>query len=139
MGVLSNKLYAEILRRVTAAQIATLNPIPVAIARSFTGGDPTMPVGEQLEFASRLLIVQNFTDQEMFFSIQLSGGWNADDADFNDRFVLPANGQLILDETTNRSLEASVLEFGIGVSFSCTSAVAPTTGSVYLSSFYALN
>lgn len=82
-------------------------------------------IGGQFGNPISFLIVQNLTDALLTFSF--TGN--------TDHFVLPANGQLIIDVATNRG-------FGDGLFFSVSTQMfvkqnaVPTTGSVYISTFY---
>lgn len=140
MSVLSTALFCEQLRFALGTYIASNGVVPTAIAESFSGGSATAPVGEQLLFPSRQLLIQNFTDVLLFFSIQRNGGWSVA-SDFTNRFVLPSGGQYIQDITTNRTNLGTQICYPIGYSWSVVAGAGapPTTGAVYLSSWYGLD
>ena len=75
----------------------------------------------------RQIIVQNYTDVLLQFSFD----------GINPHFVLPSGGQLILDVTTNEIANSQGWFIGIGTQMSVEQIGAPTTGSVYVSAFYA--
>src|SRR6188508_3260382 len=72
----------------------------------------------------RIMIVQNYTDALCTFSFD--GG--------NDHFVLSAGSQLVLDITSNEFQGNGLVE---GVNTQMQVKGGPTTGSVYISAFYA--
>jgi hypothetical protein len=141
MSSLSTSLFCEQLRKAPAAYIASNGVVATAIAQSFTGGNPVLPVGEELQFNSRQLLIENLTDVLLFFSIQRNGGWSSTNADFTDRFVLPSGGLYIQDVTTNRTNLGTQIVYPIGYSWAVVAAAGspPTTGAVYLSSWYGLD
>lgn len=76
---------------------------------------------------ARILLVQNFTDQLLMFS--LDGIINS--------FVLPVNGFLLLDVATNRNTaETSAIPQNYGV-YVTAPADLPSVGSVYATYWYA--
>ncbi len=84
------------------------------IGESYTG------IGTALSNPSRKLLFQNYTDVLITFS----------DDGVNDKFVLEAGGQFILDEALNHNGDYTAQ----GTRFYAKGA--PTTGSVYLSTWY---
>lgn len=82
-------------------------------------------IGTQFGRPISFLIVQNLTDASLMFSFTSN----------TDHFVLPASGQLVLDVATNKA-------FGDGLFFAVSTILyvkrigTPTTGSVYVSTFY---
>ena len=82
-------------------------------------------IGTALANPSRILILQNLTDQSVMFS------WDGT----NDHIALPAGGQLVLDITTNSSTSGA-FNASAGTTFYAKRIGTPTTGSVYVSTFY---
>ena len=79
-----------------------------------------------LSFPARLLIIQNLTDKNMFFSFD----------GINDHLVLSATDRVILDITGNSAFNEN-FSIGKGTKIYVKQGAAPTTGSVYISSFHA--
>ena len=96
-----------------------------------TGNGSYVPVGTPFGQPMRMLLFQNFTDVALYFSF--TGN--------TDHFVLPSNGQFILDICTNQSFEQGFYVM-VGTQIWVTSigspAVNPMLGAVYVSSFYAV-
>lgn len=84
-------------------------------------------IGTPLARIVRVLIVQNYTDALLQFSF----------ADGVDHFVLPAGGQLILDVTTNEIANSMGFFISKGTQLQVKEIGTPTTGAVYVSTFYA--
>jgi len=84
------------------------------------------PIGTAFEHKMRLLIFQNLTDATLQFSFD----------GVNDHFPLLSNGTLIIDLMTN-SAQPNGFFSSIGTSPNVKRIGTPTTGSVYLSAFYA--
>ncbi len=82
-------------------------------------------IGTALANPSRVLMLQNLTDASVMFS------WDG----INDHIALPAGGQLVLDITTNSSTSGS-FNAASGTIFYAKRIGVPTTGSVYVSTFY---
>lgn len=76
----------------------------------------------------RILYIQNLTDADLMFSI------NGDD----DHFVVPAEGFIILDTTTNRS-HSDGLFFDTNTQVYVKEIGNPNLGDVYLSVIYSVN
>ena len=84
-----------------------------------------MGIGTAIDNPARIFYLQNLTDATLMFSFD----------GINDHFPLPANGFILLDVATNRTVSEQfyvsqgqriyVKELGV-----------PTTGSVYLTVFY---
>ena len=83
-------------------------------------------IGAPIDHIGRQMIVQNFTDALLQFSFD----------GVVDHFVLPASGQMILDVTTNETDPAGWF-ISIGTQMSVKRIGNPTSGSVYVSLFYA--
>ena len=84
-------------------------------------------IGTSFQHVVRLMIVQNFTDVTLQFSFD----------GVVDHFVLPSGGQLIMDVTTNGIPTANGFFIAIGTLMSVKTLGSPSTGSVYVSAFYA--
>lgn len=82
-------------------------------------------IGTALANPSRILIFQNLTDESVMFS------WNGT----TDHFALAAGGQFVLDITTNSSTSGA-FNASAGTTFYANRIGTPTTGSVYVSTFY---
>lgn len=92
-----------------------------SVGASFTA------IGSPLLKPMRMLLVQNYTDALLQFSFD----------GVVDHFVLPSMGQFILDVTANQINNASGFFIGSGTQMYVEQIGTPTTGSVYVSSFYA--
>lgn len=110
MATQAIRLRAEPLRSVAYADIGS----------SFT------EIGDPLEFPARIIHLQNATDVDVIWSM---------DGD-NDHGFLSSGGFILLDITANKSLDQG--EFiSSGTQFYVAYADgAPTSGGVYLSTFY---
>jgi len=104
------KLRAEAQRSLAAASVGA----------SYTA------IGTEVANIVRLMIVQNYTDALLQFSFD----------GVVDHFVLPSGGQLIIDVTTN-DFNGQGFFISIGTLMSVKRIGTPTTGSVYVSAFYA--
>jgi len=82
-------------------------------------------IGTPLEHTARMIIVQNYTDALLAFS----------NDGINDKFVLPAGGQIVFDVATNETFSQGFFA-SIGTTYSVKQVDAPTVGSVYLSVVY---
>jgi|ERR1700733_405648 len=81
------------------------------------------PLGTPLDAAASIILLQNNTDASVVFSLD----------GVNDHFFLPTDGFLVLDLTTNKSLDqgafiAKGTQFYVRLLFA-----AATTNAVYLS------
>jgi hypothetical protein len=86
-----------------------------------------MGIGAAFSNPIRILNVQNLTDATMVFSF---GG-------VTDHFVLPAQGFILLDVSTNKDWRSGALYIAEGSRlYVKQEAAAPTSGSVYVSVFY---
>lgn len=81
-------------------------------------------IGTSFANASRLLIIQNFTEVTLTYS------WDG----VTDHLVLPTNGQIIIDVTANQTSTGGSLNFAIGTRIYVKGS--PTTGAVYVTTFY---
>lgn len=109
---LAIRMLAEPIRSLAAASI----------------GAAYMGIGTALEFPSRLVYIINLTDAQLMFSID----------GINDHFTLPEGGFLLLDVSTNQS-HTQGFYISIGQRFYVKEVGTPTTGSVYVSTFYGAN
>lgn len=82
-------------------------------------------IGTSFAFPLRMLIVENLTDALLTFSLD----------GVTDHFVLPANGPLVLDFTSNRTQTSGFL-LSQGKGLYVKENGTPSTGSVYVSSIY---
>jgi hypothetical protein len=110
---LSVRIYPETLRFASAAFIADSG----GLAR----------IGGPLEYPCRLLYIVNNTDVLLTFSVD---GVNA-------HWVIFAGGFLLLDVTSNRTETGGAFALAEGTSIYVEGE--PTTGDVYVSSFYGSN
>lgn len=85
-------------------------------------------IGTPLLYPAHLILVQNNTDALVMFSTD----------GVNDHFPLPANGYIILDVTSNKSLAQGFFIMA-GTTFFVKQIGTPTTGSVYVTSMYGNN
>jgi hypothetical protein len=85
-----------------------------------------MGVGTALAHPARQILVQNLTDVLMTFS------WDG----IHDHFVLPANGFLLLDITSNKTILHGGFFIAEGSRLYVNTAGSPSTGGVYFSSMY---
>jgi len=82
-------------------------------------------VGTPLENPSRIIIVQNLTDETVMFSLD----------GVNDHFPLSLGGHLIIDIAANKTIDSGFF-LAEGESLYVKQVGAPSSGSVYFSSFY---
>jgi hypothetical protein len=85
-----------------------------------------MGVGSILSHPARQILVQNLTDQTMIFS------WDG----ITDHFVLPTNGFLLLDITSNKTILHGGFFIAEGSRLYVKQLSAPSSGAVYFSSMY---
>lgn len=74
---------------------------------------------------SRVFFLQNLTDATLMFSFD----------GVNDNFPLPASGYILIDVTTNKTVSVGCF-FAQGTVIYVKRIGIPTSGSVYLSTFY---
>ena len=82
-------------------------------------------IGDQLEFPSHLLYIQNLTDASVWISFDGQ----------TDHFPLVAGSFLLLDITSNKSNQIGFF-IAEGTTFYAKQLGVPTSGSVYVTSFY---
>jgi hypothetical protein len=89
-------------------------------------GADYMGVGTSIDNPARIIFIQNLTDETLMFS--LNG--------VDDHFPLAASGFIILDLTTNKIFQAGAF-IAVGTRLYVKDlGVAPSTGSVYFTTFY---
>lgn len=89
-------------------------------------GASYMGVGSAFDHPIRLLYAQNLTDVAMLFSFD----------GINDHWILPTQGYMILDLTSNKTREQGwYVSEGTRI-YIKELAVSPTLGDVYISAFY---
>lgn len=125
---LSQKSLFEPMKSIDAAAIAGASGAFIAIQ-----DDPTTPlVASALQQTSRWYMVQNLTDEDIFFSF-FPNNTNSNTIRQTTEFMLPANGQLVIDGTANGT---DTQPFGFSKGMSLFARGNPSTGSVYVSSIY---
>ena len=82
-------------------------------------------IGVRFENPIPFLIIQNLTDALLTFSF--TGN--------TDHFVLPANGQIVIDASSNKSF-GDGLFFAVNTQMYVKRSGTPTIGSVYITTFY---
>lgn len=95
-----------------------------SIAASSVGTGYTA-IGASFPFPMRILKVDNLTDALLQFSF--TGN--------TDHFVVPAGGFLLVDVCTNE-VQSSGLFISVGTILYVKQSGVPTTGSVYVTTFY---
>jgi hypothetical protein len=116
-------LKTEPIRDVGAAAI---------VAGSFTPINRGLPGTDRFDHPARMVLIQNFTNADVFVSDETSPVWPDD-----IKFAIAARQSIILDCTSNRTDMSGSFCYAEGTRFSVTQLGAPTTGSVYLTVFYA--
>lgn len=105
---LAIRLYPEPLRTIAAG----------AIGVGYTA------IGTAFDFPSRIFFIQNQTNALLLFSFD----------GVTDHFALPSQGFLLLDVTANKTVDVGC--FILCATVYVKQSAVPTTGSVYLSTFY---
>jgi hypothetical protein len=101
-------------------------PLRTVTATSIAGASGSyIPIGDETEFPSRQILVQNLTDVTLVFSLD----------GINDHFALPTSGFLLLDVTSNAAISMGFF-IASGTTVYVNEIGTPTTGSVYVSSMY---
>jgi len=108
---LSQQIFPETLRTLAAGSISS----------SYAG------VGTPLKYPGRIYYLVNQTDVLLTFS------WDG----INDHFVVPAGSYILIDVTSNKTTNGG--SFAIEELTRTYVKGSPTTGSVYLASFYGVN
>jgi hypothetical protein len=101
-------------------------PVRSLAAGSISSG--YMGIGGPLNYPARIILVQNFTDATLMFSLD----------GIDDNFPLTTNAFLLLDVTGNRALNSGFF-ISDGTRFYVREIETPTMGAVYVSSFYGFN
>lgn len=91
-------------------------------------GAAYMGVGTSFTKPIRILVIQNLTDVSLMFSFD----------GINDHVPLPTSGYLLLDVTSNKAREDG-LYFSEGTRIYVKEVGTPTSGSVYVTTFYGAN
>lgn len=102
-----------------------LLPEPVRSLAFGSIGAAYMGIGTALENPVRIVAILNLTDVSLMFSMD----------GVDDHFPLSANGYLLLDVSSNKTIEAGFF-IGIGTRFYVKEIGNPISGSVYVSTFY---
>jgi len=84
-----------------------------------------MGIGTALTEPSRILVIQNLTDAALLFSFD----------GVNDHLVLNTDVSIVLDVTTNKSVDHGFY-IAAGTRIYVKQSGVPTSGSVYVSSFH---
>ena len=104
---------------------ATMEPVRSIAFGSISG--TYAGIGTALSNPSRMLVLQNFTDQPVMISID----------GVNDHIPLAATTSIIMDMTSNKSIMGAVFAWAEGQRFYVKEiGSAPASGSVYLSTIY---
>ena len=82
-------------------------------------------VGTEIDHPARMIMVQNFTDENMMFSFD----------GVTDHFAMLESSQMILDITSNKTRESGFY-LAEGQRLYVRQLAAPGSGAVYLSVFY---
>lgn len=85
-----------------------------------------------LDHPSRIILLQNFTDADLFISDSPYPN-AAEDV----KFAIASRQSIIIDCTTNRTENGGSFCYPKGTRFSVLELGTPSTGELYLSSFYA--
>lgn len=91
-------------------------------------GAAYMGVGTAFTKPVRILMIQNLCDTSLMFSFD----------GINDHVPLPREGFILLDVTSNKAREDG-LYFAEGTRIYVKEITTPTTGSVYVTTFYGAN
>ena len=84
-----------------------------------------MGVGTAITHPARIIVIQNFTDAILLFSFD----------GIDDHFVFPSNGQLVLDISSNKTIETGFF-LAEGDRLYVKRSGVPSSGSVYFSVLY---
>ncbi len=99
---------------------------PVRTIAAASIGATYSVIGSAITNQSRIMFLQNLTDATLMFSM----------TGLTDHFPLPANGFLLLDVCSNQVQESGYF-IQAGSPISVKQLGVPTTGSVYLTVFFA--
>jgi hypothetical protein len=83
-------------------------------------------VGTPLSYPSRILIITNKCNTDMFFSVDGT----------NDHFIIPTGTAQLIDLNANRDGNKYSFVFQKGTQFYVKQVSAPASGSVYIASIY---
>ncbi len=84
-------------------------------------------IGSLFSHPIKILFIQNLTNAQLLFSFD----------GVNDHLTLPQNGHFSFDISTNKSNVSSELVFAVGRGVYVKRSGVPTSGSVYVTAFYA--
>lgn len=119
---LSLKIFPEILRSLTAASIAGSPGTYLSIKTSGNVAGLVNPC--------RIVEFLNATDQPVFIS------WDG----VNDHMVVPAQGFVLLDISTNKAEVGGAFNIALGqVFYAKAVSTQPSTGAVYVMAFYGVS
>lgn len=85
-----------------------------------------MGIGTTFSKPIRIFLLQNLTDQTLMFSFD----------GINDHLPLPASGYILLDVTSNKTLQQGFFVAEGTRIYVKDLGSAPTSGSIYLTTFY---
>lgn len=88
-------------------------------------GATYIPIGAQIENAGRMILLQNWTDADLWFS----------DNGVDNKFPLRANDKIILDITTNQSFSRGLF-LPYGSYLYVKQKTVPSLGEVHVTLFY---
>jgi len=88
-------------------------------------GAAYMGVGTAIDNPARMLLIQNFTDEDMMFSFD----------GITDHFPVKTEAAIILDVSANKTIDSGFF-FEKGTRLYVKQMSAPSSGSVYLTAFY---
>lgn len=102
-----------------------LRPEPARSLAFGSIGAAYMGVGTALSRPVRIFLIQNLTDVSLWFSFD----------GIDDHFPLPADGYLLLDIASNKTLSQGLF-LAEGERLYAKELGTPTTGAVYFTTFY---
>jgi hypothetical protein len=86
-------------------------------------------IGTALANPSRILIIQNFTNDQLIYSFDGT----------NNHLTLPSGGQIVLDFTANKTVTGGAAYVAAGTTIYVKQVAGPSSGSTYVSTFYGIN
>lgn len=131
---LSVKAAAEPIRTLLGSSIiSTYLPLGTQVVI------PNVPV-DAFEYPSRIIHIQNLTNQPVFISYQLPGMPIPTNDGSQDHFILNSQTFILLDVASDNALPVGQFFIPEGSIFYVRAqATLPTTGAVWLSSIYGKN
>jgi len=88
-------------------------------------GAAYMGVGTALDHPARMLLIQNFTDEDVMFSFD----------GITDHFPLKSEAAIVLDVSANKTIDSGFF-FEKGTRLYVKDIIHASSGSVYLTAFY---